>query len=117
MGEEVEVVGRVRRAVVEWRAPPTSKKMTGAVGWAAQWAAPTVGPHEPLGCINRSDTGAAMGFLISAIPATENVETWLISISVCCLLFILTPLVPHQNDFLARGCTTVGGRTGRWQNK
>jgi hypothetical protein len=45
VGEEAEVVGRVRHAVVEWRAPPTPKRMAGAIGWAAQWAAPNVGPH------------------------------------------------------------------------
>ena len=40
----------VRRAVVEVEGLGLPKRITGAVGWAAQWAAPTVGPHEPLGC-------------------------------------------------------------------
>jgi hypothetical protein len=38
-----------RRAVVEWRAPPTPKRMADAIGWTAQWAAPTVGPHKTTG--------------------------------------------------------------------
>jgi hypothetical protein len=53
----------VRRAVVEAEGLGLPKRMTDVVGWAAQWAAPTVGPHEPLGCINRSDVGTVMGFV------------------------------------------------------
>jgi hypothetical protein len=56
-------------------------------------------------------------YLISAIPATQSVEMWLISVGVYCLLLRLTSLVPQQDDLLARGCTTttVGGRTGQRQ--
>jgi hypothetical protein len=40
------VQSAARRRGVKGTATP--KKMTGAVCWAAQWAAPIVGPHEPL---------------------------------------------------------------------
>jgi hypothetical protein len=69
---------------------------------------PTVGPHKLLGCINR---GAAMRFFISAIPATESVETWLISVSVCCLLLRLKALV-CCSDFFGGARAAVR----RWQN-
>jgi hypothetical protein len=75
-------------------------------GWAAEWATLIIGPHTPLQAL-------LWCYLISAIPATQSVETWLISVGVYCLLLRLTSLVPQQDDFLARGCTatTVGGRT------
>ena len=79
-------------------------------GWAVEWAAPIVGPHTPLQAL-------LWCYLISAIPATQSVETWLISVGVCCLLLRLMSLVPQQDDFLARGCTAVGGRTGQRQNR
>jgi hypothetical protein len=105
-GEDAaNVVAACRRGM---EAPPTPKRMAGAIGWAAQWAAPTVGPHKPLGCINR---GAAMRFFISAIPATESVETWLISVSVCCLLLRLKALV-CCSDFFGGARAAVR----RWQN-
>jgi hypothetical protein len=78
-----------------------------------QWAAPTVGPHK-LGCINRS---ASMCFFISAIPATESIETWLISVSVCCLLLRLKTLVCCLLlRFLGGAGLSVDGRMGWWQN-
>jgi hypothetical protein len=79
-----------------------------------QWAAPTVGPHK-LGCINRD---IAMGFFISPILAMESVETWLISVSVCCLLLKLKVLVCCLLlIFLGGAGLSVDGRTGRWQNR
>jgi hypothetical protein len=58
-----------------------------------------------------------MGFFISAISATESVETWLISVSVCCLLLILKVLVCCLLlRFLGGAGLSVDGRTGRWQN-
>jgi hypothetical protein len=43
----------VRRAVVEVEGLGLPKRMTGAVGWAAQWAARTTGLHA----------GTVMGFV------------------------------------------------------
>jgi hypothetical protein len=58
-----------------------------------------------------------MGFFISAIPATESVETWLISVSVCCLLLRLKALVCCLLlRFFGGAGLSVDGRTGQRQN-
>jgi hypothetical protein len=59
-----------------------------------------------------------MGFFISPILAMESVETWLISVSVCCLLLKLKVLVCCLLlIFLGGAGLSVDGRTGRWQNR
>jgi hypothetical protein len=73
----------VQRAVVEWRAPPTPKRTAGT----------TIGPHQLLGPTIHRASSLLWVFFISAILATESVETWLISVSVCCLLLGLKALV------------------------
>jgi hypothetical protein len=72
------------------------------------WAAQT-GLHKPQ---------RFYVFFISAIPATESIETWLISVSVCCLLLRLKALVCCLLlRFLGDAGLSVDGRTGWWQNR
>jgi hypothetical protein len=77
----VVVMGRRSRSWAECGAPSWSgghhrteeddrrRSLGCTMGRANCWAARTTG------CINRSNTDAATGFFISAIPATESFET------------------------------------------
>jgi hypothetical protein len=88
--------------------------MAGALGRTMgrtnHWAARTIGLYKPRRCYGV--------FFISAIPATESIETWLISVSVCCLLLRLKALVCCLLfRFFGGAGLSVDGRTGRWQNR
>jgi hypothetical protein len=107
---EVVLVGRRSRSAARRR----GREATAHTEEDGRRAGPHNGPHEPLACINRD---AAMGFFISAIPATESIETWLISVSVCCLLLRLKALVCCLLfRFFGGAGLSVDGRIGQRQN-